>query len=272
MLRVPRDEFDRELEQRWELGRELLERGVSNAEAVEALQSDFRTWNAVNERLLKQRFTTDEVAKQYAPVAFFSSGGASSTPLARRLELMRKDIEHGQQQLASIRQQLEYFDSAVESTGGATHRVPTSSEDKTIFVVHGHDDARKLEVARFLENTTGKTAVILHEEPHKGRTIIEKLEDHGSDAGFAVILLTGDDEGAEIGGTVRPRARQNVILELGFFLGALGRSRVVALYDEGVELPSDINGVLYVSLAGQWKADLAKELGAAGISTDMGRA
>lgn len=272
MLRVPREQLEGELDERLALGRELLDREVRETEAVETLRNDFFTWSAVNEQILKQRFTTDEVAKRYAPVAFYSSGGAGSTPLARRLELVRKDIQHGQQQLVSIRQQLQYFDSAADPTGGAYHPVPTPSEDKTIFVVHGHDNVRKLEVARFLERTTGKTVVILHEQPHKGRTIIEKLEDHASEAGFAVVLLTGDDEGAERGGQARLRARQNVILELGFFLGALGRSRVVALYEEGVERPSDIDGVLYVSLAGQWMADLAKELRAADVDTDMSKA
>jgi hypothetical protein len=220
MLRVPREQLDGELDGRLVLGQELLDRQARDTEAVETLRNSFFTWSAVNQQILKQRFTTDEVAKRYAPVAFYSSGGAGSTPVARRLELVRKDVQHGQQQLVSIRQQLEYFDLAVEPTGGASHQMPTSSEDETIFVVHGHDDARKLEVARFLERTTGKAVVILHEQPHKGRTIIEKFEDHASEAGFAVVLLTGDDEGAAKGQPAQPRARQNVILERTWIAGS----------------------------------------------------
>ena len=76
--------------------------------------------------------------------------------------------------------------------------------------------------------------------------------------GFAVILLTADDDGAVTGETeYRPRARQNVILELGYFIGKLGRPRVTALYQEGVEIPTDYHGVEYLSLGGEWKLRLA---------------
>ncbi|HUF53541.1 MAG TPA: nucleotide-binding protein [Dehalococcoidia bacterium] len=119
--------------------------------------------------------------------------------------------------------------------------------------------------------------VILHEQPNKGRTIIEKFEDF-SDVGFAVILLTGDDMGylvAKGPDSARPRERQNVILELGFFLGRLTRARVVALYspDPPLELPSDYDGVLFVPLdaAGAWKLELVRELRAAGIDVDANK-
>jgi predicted nucleotide-binding protein len=86
------------------------------------------------------------------------------------------------------------------------------------------------------------------------------------------VLLTGDDEARQRGAEqeLRLRARQNVILELGFFVGALGRQRVVLLYEEGVELPSDISGVLYLPLdeAGAWKTRLAREMLEAGVRVD----
>lgn len=72
----------------------------------------------------------------------------------------------------------------------------------------------------------------------------------------------------------KKRARQNVILELGFFLGKLGRKRVCALYEEGVEIPSDYDGVIFVPLDknGAWHLSLAKELKAAGLSIDLNKA
>jgi predicted nucleotide-binding protein len=112
----------------------------------------------------------------------------------------------------------------------------------------------------------------LHEQPDSGRTIIEKFEDHASEAGFAVVLLTADDVGrARDETTLNPRARQNVVLELGFFIGRLGRGRVVALHEAGVELPSDLSGVLYKPLAGNWHTALAGELRAAKIEVDLGK-
>ena len=92
--------------------------------------------------------------------------------------------------------------------------------------------------------------------------------------GFAVVLLTGDDRGgrAEQQYEVQqPRARQNVIFELGFFIGKLGRNRVCALYERGVEIPSDYQGVLFVPLDDNqsWQVRLAKEMRVAGLPVDL---
>jgi len=157
----------------------------------------------------------------------------------------------------------------VQETAVAILQEPEIADSSKVFVVHGHDNAAKEEVARFLEFLK-LTPIILHEQPNKGLTTIEKLE-HNSIVGFAVVLLTPDDFGGQHGHAQQPRARQNVILELGFFIGKLGRPRVVALYKEGVEIPSDFRGVLYIPLDNQkgWKMELAKELKAVGMKVDM---
>jgi hypothetical protein len=106
--------------------------------------------------------------------------------------------------------------------------VPSTAVSKTIFIVHGHADDMKEASARAL-TTLGLEAIILHEQPDQGRTIIEKFEKH-ADVGFAVVLLSGDDMAYPAGKSptdARPRARQNVIMELGYFYGKLGRGRVV---------------------------------------------
>ena len=143
-----------------------------------------------------------------------------------------------------------------------------------MFLVHGHDNEILQETARFLEKLELKVT-ILHEQANKGRTLIEKFEDY-SNVGFAVVLLTPDDRGGPKDVPLDEqmfRARQNVILELGFFLGRIKRENVCALYSEGVELPSDIDGVAYVPLddRGAWKMELAKELKAAGFDVDMNK-
>jgi predicted nucleotide-binding protein len=127
----------------------------------------------------------------------------------------------------------------------------------------------KLQVAEFLERITGERPVILHEQADLSRTTIEKFEAHAAEAGFAVVLLTADDVGGAKGEELGSRARQNVVLELGFFFGSLGRSRVVVLYEEGMELPSDIAGLLYKPLTGNWQVELSRELRAAGIEVDL---
>jgi predicted nucleotide-binding protein len=144
-----------------------------------------------------------------------------------------------------------------------------------VFLVHGHDEATLQACARFLEKL-GLPVTVLREQPNQGRTIIEKFVDH-SDVAFAVVLLTADDRGGPVSTPSEQhllRARQNVVLELGFFLGRLGRERVCALYAEGVEVPSDYQGVVFVSLDSHmaWRLRLAKELQAAGLPVDLNKA
>lgn len=144
----------------------------------------------------------------------------------------------------------------------ASATVGNSTERAGIFLVHGRNHGVKETVARFLERAVpDHRLIILHEQPNQGLTIIEKLERY-SNVAFAVVLLTGDDvlaqaqvEPAEAARMER-RARQNVVLELGWFAGKLGRDRVCALYEEGVVLPSDYDGVLYTPLdeAGAWRS------------------
>lgn len=155
---------------------------------------------------------------------------------------------------------------------GATQNqlhIPLSNK---VFVVHGHDEGARESVARFLEKMDFK-AIILHEQANQGRTVIEKVETHG-DVGFAVVLLTPDDEGCTKGKPLEPRARQNVLLELGYFIGRLGRSRVCALKRGEVEIPSDFAGMVWVQMdnGSGWKLALANELKAAGHHVDLNKA
>lgn len=143
---------------------------------------------------------------------------------------------------------------------------------KSVFVVHGRDKGFRAEVLRFLEKLVDEVTV-LEDEPTVGsRAIIEKLEAHAS-VSFALVLMSPDDLGklgTEEG--LKPRARQNVILELGYFLGRLGRGRVVALVKNGLELPSDYHGVVYVPFEGDtWKFKLGQELRQAGLPIDMNK-
>jgi predicted nucleotide-binding protein len=143
-----------------------------------------------------------------------------------------------------------------------------------IFIVHGHDEASKQAIARFIEKL-GLKAIILQERPNEGHTIIEKFEKHVANVGFAIVLMTPDDVGASAKekDKLNTRARQNVILELGFFLGKLGRKRVCTLYKEGVEIPSDYKGVLFIPMDtnNSWQLPLAKEIKATGIQIDLNK-
>ena len=160
-----------------------------------------------------------------------------------------------------IKEVEEYWE---EAPAKAVGEVASGSE---VFVIHGHDEAAQAAVARFLEQL-GLEPVILAEQPSGGKTIIEKFETH-ADVGYAVALLTADDFGSRQGDdAVRPRARQNVIFELGYFIGRLGRERVCALTKGQPEIPSDYSGVVYISMDGKddWQGKLVQELREAGIN------
>lgn len=145
--------------------------------------------------------------------------------------------------------------------------IPTPAgnfDTKQVFVVHGHDEIAKLEMAEFVRSV-GLEPIILHMQASSGRTIIEKIESY-SNVGFGVVLYTPCDTGAKVGSlTLKHRARQNVVFEHGYLIGKLGRSRVVAMVKGAVETPNDISGVVYIPLdLDDWKDALTKEMRAAG--------
>ncbi len=161
----------------------------------------------------------------------------------------------------------------ISETKKETEMNTAAPDPNKIFIVHGHDDLTKTEVARFIERLQFE-AIILHEQPSGGKTIIEKIEEF-TNVGFAIILYTPDDKGnakakADIG-TLDFRARQNVIFEHGYLIGKLGRGRVIPIVtDQSIELPSDISGMVYLNSI-DWKIKIAKEMQHAGYAIDFNK-
>ena len=161
-------------------------------------------------------------------------------------------------EIESIITELEHVDA---------EELPVPKSKDNVFIVHGSDNETKEMTDQFLKEL-GLKPIILHEQPNKGLTIIEKLEIYSSNADFAVVLLTPDDIGGSKSdlSSQSPRARQNVVFEFGYFCGKIGRDKVCALY-QGVEQPSDLHGVFYIPLdeSGDWKRTLVRELEAANL-------
>jgi predicted nucleotide-binding protein len=185
------------------------------------------------------------------------------------------DIEPARSLAAAIKQSADDVRSATLSPKDDVLNSPQSTSPQSqptparrVFVVHGHDELSKAKVVRFLEQMQFE-AIVLNEQSNQGRTIIEKIESY-RDVGFAVVLLTPDDECISTG-IASHRARQNVIWELGYFTALIGRNKVCVLREGDVELPSDISGVVVTELdaRGGWQLDLARELKEAGFSVSI---
>ena len=210
--------------------------------------------NALTQRIYKVRM-------RYVPESqyFWSCNGER---VASYIDSLIIDIENGEFELRAEPAEHEELESKL---------VESKPYDK-VFIVHGHNEEVKLRTARFVEKL-GFTAVILHEQASRGKTIIEKIE-HYTDVNFAIVLYTPDDLGNTIeqakAGELNSRARQNVIFEHGYLMAKIGRENVVALVSDRLELPNDISGVVYVSDA-SWEMDIAKEMKSTGYDVDFNK-
>ena len=165
----------------------------------------------------------------------------------------------------------------IDINGNSPYQIKGMSSMNTkekFFIVHGHDNEAKQEMARVLEKL-GFDAIILHEQPDAGRTIIEKIE-HFSDVVYAVVLYTECDVGRDKNdpsSKERYRARQNVVFEHGYLVAKLTRERVCAFVKGDVETPSDISGVIFTTMdaPGAWKQSLVKNMKAVGLEADINK-
>lgn len=182
------------------------------------------------------------------------------------------DIDFGANRMYFKQPSFESFTEIVMTQEMEDEPMSTVYNNKKVFVVHGHDHALLDEVELVLRRI-GLDPVIVKNEANSGRTIIQKIADL-SDVGFGIILYTCCDEGRKKGTAVlRDRARQNVIFEHGYLYAKLGPGRVAALNDSGIEVPSDLAGVVYVPRsAPDWKNQLMREMRAAGLEFDSTRA
>lgn len=235
---------------------------------------DFEAWENKVQELLKEVFGAGGYLLRFRqltirPLSYQMGGGKRW--FGDQRQAWETGLPQADQVLAEAIEEAELMAGVGGKSSVSTLERPHSNR---VFVVHGHDDASRETVARFLERLNVE-AIVLHEQPSEGRTVMEKLE-HYANVDFAVVLLTPDDVGAAKADSahLQERARQNVVLELGYFVGRLGRKNVCALHKGPLELPSDYLGVVYVAFdsGGGWRMHLAKELKSCGFTIDMNRA
>ena len=263
---------------KWQ-AKERIGRSLEQIPALSNLNDnaeEFIKWERNTRIAIANAFGEDSRnAAEFRSISFVASVGTGDPGYYARVnaEAYERSLANVKAILESMLEEIqEYWPDDAPAQAIAEAQVMSEQQvSNRVFVVHGRDDGSKETVARYL-SSLGLVPVILHEQPNEGRTIVEKFEDY-ADVGFAVVLCTPDDVGtlASDPGNLRPRPRQNVVLELGFFLGKMGRNKVCALLDGDMDMPSDYGGVLYIRLDGGegWKLTLAREMRAAGMNIDM---
>ena len=250
--------------------------GIPELKRLPSDSSDFEKWHRTTKVAITNAFGEQSShVTDFEKINFWLMAFSDLTPESEFHAAYIRGLESAASLLESMLDEIEeYWEEDERSSEVADSAIETPKSTNRIFVIHGHDESARETVARFLEKL-GLEPIILHEQPNKGRTIIEKFVDY-ADVGFAVVLLTPDDVGAIKGqeADVRPRARQNVVFEFGYFIGRLGRENVCALVRGDVERPSDYDGVLYIPLdkSDGWKMRILRELKAAGFEVDANQA
>jgi len=238
-LLVPREEARTKIKEQRTKGSQILSSVTPGLhiehlrKVLEQAKRDSTRWAQFTIDLLATLFVGMQIAREFGD-SWVNASVYSARELTDWMDTRLNRLD-------SILERLDLFPLQSDTVESKTN--PYKDNDCTtteVFIVHGHDDGLVHEVARFIDKI-GLIPVILHEQPDKGRTIIEKFEDHSASCGFAIILMTPDDVGSQKHqlSNQSPRARQNVIFELGFFVGKLGRQRVCALRKGNIELPTD---------------------------------
>lgn len=246
---------------------------------------DFKAWEYKTNRFIDKHFGSNSPESwRFVGIEF---GNELEEDEAGKIQLCRKGLEEAKAIFGVYLEEMdekageEYLkameeDSLKSTTYYTFGEAPKENlieerDHKKVFIVHGHDNAIKQEVARLVERQ-GLEAIILSEQANGGNTIIEKIEQN-ADVGVAICLFTGDDYGRAKGTEAEEnklRARQNVVFEAGYFMGKLGRKNVIIVADKNLELPSDMQGVVYTD-AGNWKTEVLQGLDKIGYAIDFNK-
>lgn len=227
---------------------------------ITSSSSQFKSWKNRTERYLYNNYGEGSIElKQFNSIRFSLTAFTSYTEKYRFVEACHNGLKVALEMLNDLKRSSEVSD--LDNIHSYDH--------KNVFIIHGHDGELKESVARTLEKFS-INPIILSEQENSGQTIIEKFE-NSSDVGCAIALFTADDKGkGKNQSKYKDRARQNVVFETGYFMGKIGRERLIIIADRGIEIPSDLQGVLWTDST-NWKFDLAKQLKTIGYDIDLNK-
>ncbi len=258
VLKIPMKQAEKVLNESINEGTGILETPILNIDQWKSAEKKYNHWNSENYESLKKMFKINTIAKDYS-FSKWTIGRIliSDLKLDDKIAKLRKDIEEKTNKLNSIKMSLGVLE--------------TKTEDKRklaknkVFFVHGTECDITMKVLTFLKDI-GLEPVILKELAAAGKTLIDEIQEQ-SEVKYAIALLTPDNVGGVYSEDLQFRTTQNVILELGIFVGKFSRKNVSALYTEDLELPADYHGFEYILLddEGNWQTTLIYELKEAGF-------
>lgn len=239
---------------------------------------NFHSWSDYNRELLKQSFNipNNEYLRDYnnSGLRIYLHGNVdwiknAKDELSQKIIYLQRLIE----KLPLLPYNIVYNYNIKEQEMANYTENDMRKDLKKVFIVHGHDTALLTEVELFIKQLDYEP-VVLFKKPNKGNTIIEKIEREAQDVAYAIVLYTACDLGkAKEAAELLPRARQNVVFEHGYMCARLGREKVCALLEPGVEMPGDLNGVVYIKYDenATWRLSVVKEMKAVGLEADANK-
>jgi len=252
ILKIPRVEAESIFNEQTRIGKKLLSISIDNIDQLKAVEKRYNNWNSENYELLKRILKQQDIARDYS-AAPWSIGKilVGDLKLSEKVEKLQAKINRKLANLESIISSFELFE-AVQDTD--------SDPSRKVFFVHGTNCDTKKRVLDFLLKL-GLQPVVLKDLAAAGKTVIDEIQQR-KDVKYAVTLLTPDDVGSVYNEKLNFRATQNVILELGIFIG-----NVSSLYTESVELPADYHEFQHIQIdkTSQWQDALRTELETAGF-------
>jgi len=237
-MALARFELDRQIA----LGRNLVP-SIGEPKIIAAAATRVIVWDEANRALLSRMFSDSTLMRRYASDPLWVVRDMSSNA-----HLLVKVISGRLKWLAKLRDGLEGYAQA-SATASRDTAASEQSECARVFIIHGHDRTAALELQRLVEKKTDLDVVLMDQQPHGGRTLVEKFEQEAADCGYAIAVFTPDDVVAK-DDEEYAQMRPNVVFELGWFVGRIGRERTCILYKEPTEVPSDLQGIGYYPFHG----------------------
>lgn len=226
---------------------------------------EFKAWKLKLDKLINKIYLPIDIEYiNINEVEYSSSSYNVSTMEYQLIEDCKKGLLEVK---ALLEVSLEELEDGEDNIVDVKEDIVNNKTYSKVFIVHGHDGELKEKVARLLLKQN-IDAIILHEQVNNGTTIIEKIEKN-SDVDCAICLFTADDEGkSKKDEHNKDRARQNVVFETGYFMGKLKRENVIIIANSDIEMPSDLQGVVYTN-QNNWEVEILRGLKSIGYNIDM---